>query len=435
MNTNHTEKRDITRCCIDALLNSGAEKAQVMLIDSEKSEFNVKSGKITLLRTTGNYRVTLTGITGGKKGTVIINQVDKPAIEQGAGEAVKAAQSSMADEANDIAEFQEPKEFSSGPGSADFDTMYTRISDFLETVQKKYPAVLFEEAILEFTRTNNYFMNSNGVDLVSEQGKYRFVINFAAKEGKKSTSFNYTGVSLKDLEKNLYELCSVQTLLKQSEEHLETRVFPGKITGDVIMTPDCLYEFLFFLTEYLGDQALISGTSIYKDKLNSQAAGSLFTLQTNPLAPELAENYYFTGDGYEAQNSTIFEKGILKSFLLSLYGSKKTGLERAANSGHCFVVEPGNTEVEKIVQSVKKGILLCRFSGGMPGKNGDFSGVAKNSFYIENGSIQYPLQETMVGGNIAKMFNSIKDISAERLNFGGAILPWIQFEGLTISGK
>ena len=54
-----------------------------------------------------------------------------------------------------------------------------------------------------------------------------------------------------------------------------------------------------------------------------------------------------------------------------------------------------------------------RFSGGMPGVNGDFSGVAKNSFLIENGKVTTPISETMISGNLAEMLNSIIAVSAD----------------------
>jgi PmbA protein len=80
-------------------------------------------------------------------------------------------------------------------------------------------------------------------------------------------------------------------------------------------------------------------------------------------------------------------------------------------------------------------LLLCRFSGGYPAANGDVSGVAKNSYYIENGEIQYPVNECMVSGNIPAMLMNIAEVSAESVNFGTAIYPWIRFGGLTLSGK
>ena len=86
-----------------------------------------------------------------------------------------------------------------------------------------------------------------------------------------------------------------------------------------------------------------------------------------------------------------------------------------------------------MIKNIDKGILLCRSSGGYPSDAGDFSGVAKNSYYIENGQIKHPLIETMVSGNISDMLLNIRDISNKNINFGNKILPWIAFDGLTIS--
>ena len=54
--------------------------------------------------------------------------------------------------------------------------------------------------------------------------------------------------------------------------------------------------------------------------------------------------------------------------------------------------------LDDMVADVEKGVLITRFSGGRPSDNGDFSGVAKNSYYIEDGEVKFPLSETMVSG-------------------------------------
>ena len=82
-----------------------------------------------------------------------------------------------------------------------------------------------------------------------------------------------------------------------------------------------------------------------------------------------------------------------------------------------------------------EGLLVARFSGGRPNENGDFSGIAKNSYYIENGKILYPVSETMISGNIPQMFLNITGISRERTDFGAQVLPWIAFKDISISGK
>jgi len=61
--------------------------------------------------------------------------------------------------------------------------------------------------------------------------------------------------------------------------------------------------------------------------------------------------------------------------------------------------------------------------------------VAKNSYYIEDGEIKYPVSETMIAGNLKDLLKSIKHISRETVNDGGSVFPWITFSGVTISGK
>jgi PmbA protein len=78
---------------------------------------------------------------------------------------------------------------------------------------------------------------------------------------------------------------------------------------------------------------------------------------------------------------------------------------------------------------------MGRFSGGQPGPSGDLSGVAKNSFFIENGRITKPLSEVMISGNLGDMLHDTVAVSLERESSGYWLLPWIRAKGVTISGK
>jgi PmbA protein len=73
-------------------------------------------------------------------------------------------------------------------------------------------------------------------------------------------------------------------------------------------------------------------------------------------------------------------------------------------------------------------------SAGNPSENGDFSGVAKNSYLIEDGQIRMPVSETMIAGNIAQTLIDISAISKEFVDFGTALMPWVKTSGVTISG-
>lgn len=129
------------------------------------------------------------------------------------------------------------------------------------------------------------------------------------------------------------------------------------------------------------------------------------------------------------------ENGVLKAFMLPLYVANKTGFAPAKNTSSAVVIEGGDTPYSDMIKHIKKGLIVGRFSGGEPGTNGDFSGVAKNSFLIEDGMIRGAVSETMINGNLAELLNSITDISKETVCDGTSVLPYIAFDHVVISGK
>ena len=430
-----TLPRETTRRGLEALLSAGADKAQCRLTISDKHEMNVESGEINLLRTTFDTRFSFTVIKDRKKGQTAVNKTDPQAVQGAVGDVLAIAAAAAPDDANDIAERQPPAVFSSGPESPDLGRMHHRLKELLGQVKAKHPKAVLRQAYLDFTRTRSWIQNSEGVDFETSHGVYRFTAIFSSRDGDKVSSFNYTGFSLRDLDRELLQCGSLDELLRQSGEQTATHPIAGKFVGDVIFTPECVGDMLEFLVWSIMDGAIISGNSVYKESLGKQVASPLLTVHSRPVSDEICDGYFVTSDGYAAKNSTVVDRGVLKTFLLSLYGAKKTGKERAVNDGGAFVVEAGETPLSDMVKSVKRGLLMARFSGGHPSRNGDFSGVAKNSYLIEDGKIKYPVSECMVSGNFAEMLKAITAVSKERVDFGFGIVPWISASGATVSGK
>ncbi|OGR44515.1 MAG: peptidase [Elusimicrobia bacterium GWA2_61_42] len=422
--------------CLESLKQAGADKAQCVLTNTEKHEFNVDCDKLSLLRTGYDTSIKFTAIKDGRRGTASLNGCARPEIEKAAASAVEFSKASPSDPAYDIAPAQPAKVFESGLAAPDLGAMYDRLSALLAQARAKYPRLKLVQAIVNFNRKTEYFLNSNGVDFTSSTGYYDGSVFFLSQDGKKTSSFNYSGFTSREMEKELIGRVSIDTLFRQSAEQLDTKPLNGKFEGEIIVTPDCLINFLQFITAMaLRDASLISGSSVYKDKLGRQIASPGFTLHSRPVSYEIVDGYFVTPDGFEAENTTIIENGVLKTFLLSLYGANKTGLPRVSCSAGCDVIEPGDKTLEELAAPIKKGLLVTRVSGNNPNESGDFSGVAKNSYYIENGKILYPVSETMISCNIPKMFMDIRGISKERVDFGSAVYPWLSFGGVTVSGK
>ena len=57
------------------------------------------------------------------------------------------------------------------------------------------------------------------------------------------------------------------------------------------------------------------------------------------------------------------------------------------------------------------------------------------TFLIENGKITCALSETMISACVPDMLNNIRDISCDVLQDGSLSVPYIAFDGVTISGQ
>lgn len=415
--------------CLKKELDSSSVEVKKL----HKKEFIMESGRLNLLKTSSHSSLSLTGLSGHKKGSININKITPEAIEEAVSQVKTFAASSREDSANEIPPFQENKEFSTGPEDAEKEKMYTALKEFKESCNREFPSVV-PSVSLTYSRSENYYLNSNGTSFISHKGAYILSGSFLATEGLKVSSLNTYSLHLSDLDTPLIEQASIRRKLKDTVNQLNTSPLPGKFTGEIILTPSAVSYYMNLLAGIISDSALISGKSPLKHMLNQRIGSPLLTLKSCPRSEEVTSTY-FTAGGFEAEDTTIIDKGILKEFILGLYASNKTGHKRSLNSGGCFVIPPGNNNLMDIIGTVKKGILLDRFSGGTPTGNGDFSGVAKNSYYIEDGKIQHPLSETMISGNIKDILVNMKALSKETENTGHYSFPWIQTSGITISGK
>jgi len=428
------EHDQILPAVLAAMEAAGADASQASLSLSAKTELNIDAGKLSLLRTTESCRLGLTAYVGGRKGSLGLNRLDEASVKAAAGEVVALARLSPPDEANAIAPAAPARFEEYGEATPDLAAMYDRFKEFLDWEGKALPKTRLEQCTLEHLGSRWSFANSNGVDLRDRTALYHFGGMFTTKDGVKSSSFNYSGGAARGLEKPLKDWGSMERLMRQSAEQLSPGTVEGKFTGDLLITPDCLEDFIGSLNgQYLGDGCLIKGSSPFKSRLGQVVASPRLTLRSAPRS--LAAGRFYTPDGFIAEDCALIEKGVLKQFNLSHYGARKTSLPKSPNMGGLWVVDPGTETFEELLAKVGRGLLLCRFSGGSPSENGDFQGVAKNSYLIEKGRLVGPVNETMVSGNIGSLFRDISGISRERIDFGMAVLPWVLTSGAVISGK
>ncbi|MBR5428745.1 MAG: TldD/PmbA family protein [Clostridia bacterium] len=426
--------KEIASYVLEALKKAGADDAQCTVAHGKAKELNIDGGEISLMRTVIDNSISMKAIRDGKKGTASINQFDEESIDAAARECIEAADAAVVDDAVCIAELTENAEFDVGAKSGDMDRFFDRITEFLDTVRTDYPKVILEQVFSEYSETDTAVMNTNGVYHRLREAGYTLSTMFSSHEGEKATSFNGYEAQFGDLSRPLIDLGMQRTLFDQSQKELDASPIGEKFTGKILVAPTYLGELIdTALYKFAGSTELINGTAAWKDKLGQKVADEKLTVSIIPLDGRICGGERITDDGYVSENFDKIENGVLKDFGLSEYAARKTGNKRAPSTSSCMAVAPGDKTLDEIIKGIDKALLVCRFSGGEPAVNGDFSGVAKNSFLIENGEIKHAVTETMISGNLEKMLNNIVAISKDTVEDGASVLPYVLFDGITVS--
>ena len=427
---------NITKQIIDAALAAGADKAYCSAAETEKREFNADGGEFSLMRTLFDRALTLTVIAGGKRGSVGVNRLDDEAVAKIVPDAMEIAAAGEVDEAFDIAPDMGEREFIDGVPDGDTAKLFDRTKELLCAIGERHPKIIVEQMIVSHDRVRKVYRNSSGSCFRSLRGAYSVDLMYSAHDGEEATSFFSTGAAVTDLDKPFIELASIEKDLADVEAGLGPITLEGKFEGTILLPPGCLGSFISDIAgNFVSDLSMLDGTSIWKDSLGEAVADSRITIKVDPLAEEVVCGERYTSEGFISEPYYFIKNGVLESFMLSLYAANKTGRERAKNNSFALMMEPGEESLDSIIAGIDRGLLVGRFSGGEPGSSGDFSGVAKNSFLIENGKITKPVSEVMISGNLAEMLKNVRGISRETISDGGGVLPYAAFDGITISGS
>ena len=430
------DTREICRYTLEALRKAGADDSAVRARKVRLDELNVLSGEMNLMRTVYTTNISLKAVKDQKKGTVSLNKAEEEDIDRAVLDALTAAENAPSDPCEGVSEKIENATFARNDTEEDMEALYDRMVEFLTDIREKYPSVVIEEMLGEYFTEENTYQNSNGVEFHEEDGVYGFSVTFSAHEGEKASSFNYTGATFRKPDRPLLSLGMTEDLIRESAASLDSGSVEGKFTGTVVLTPASIGDLIGTVCgNFLSDGPMIEGTSIWKDRLGEQVASEEFSLTIDPEGEGIVSPGRVTSDGYLIRRLPLIEKGILKNFMLSRYGAKKTGGKRTFADSDNILVSPGSRSLEEILGGIERGVYVQRLSGGAPSANGDTTAVAKNSFLIENGRIGKALNETMLSFNVADALRNIVGISKETRSDGSGAEPWIAFGGVTVSGK
>ncbi|MFC3907903.1 metalloprotease PmbA [Legionella dresdenensis] len=159
----------------------------------------------------------------------------------------------------------------------------------------------------------------------------------------------------------------------------------------------------------------VSGSNLYRknsfllDSLGKQIFPAGFKIYEQPHLLRGLGSSPFDSEGVPTRNNIFIEDGRLCQYVLGSYSARRMGLKTTANAGgvHNLTLDPNAGDLQDLLRKMDTGLLVTELMGhGVNGITGDYSRGA-TGFWVENGEIQFPVEEITIAGNLKDMFSGI----------------------------
>ncbi len=431
--------QNIAEQALTALQRAGADAAQTSASRNALTELNINHSEASLLRSTQSHKLSLAGIWDGRKASTELSDFSLDGLAAAARTLRSDAAAAPQDPAHAVSSAQLAS-IVRGPQQADLEALTDAARDILAFRATETPTMNIEEGAALHTLAETYTLTSGGSQLSSSLGWYSLNIFGTARgpgpDGQiRTSSFNYANGETEDLRgAPASSRFGIAPLMRDLTRSVVTQgvadCFGGKFVGDVVLTPAAVSTLIGWLLGQVSDMGLISGSSIYRDRVDALVASPLLSLVSRFDAPGVAA---LSADAFVTPAVRLLVAGRLQTLTPSLYGSRKTGLPHVPTASAGWELLAGKTPLAELQRDVPRGAVVGRLSMGHPAANGDFSGIIKNSFAIKDGMVGTALSETMINGNVAQMLRDVVAVSAERIDTGGWCMPWVRVSGLHFS--
>ncbi|MEY2680611.1 MAG: hypothetical protein RL661_842 [Pseudomonadota bacterium] len=226
-------------------------------------------------------------------------------------------------------------------------------------------------------------------------------------------------------------IAAERTILRLGARSLSTRQCPVIFAADVAAS---------LLGHFIG---AIRGGNLYRkssfllDQLGKSVFPDFVQIHEQPHLKKALGSVPYDAEGVRTVPHHLVRNGILESYVLSTYSARKLGMTSTGNAGgvHNLIIDPGTLDQAGLLQKMGTGLLVTELMGqGVNLVTGDYSRGAAG-FWVENGTIQYPVEEFTIAGNLRDMLKTLVAVGNDVDLRGNTRTGSIMLEQLTIAGN
>ena len=138
-------------------------------------------------------------------------------------------------------------------------------------------------------------------------------------------------------------------------------------------------------------------------------------LYEKPFIPQALGSANFDAEGVATNEAKLVVDGVVQNYLLDSYSSRKLGLKTTGHASgvHNLTLDDTGKTFNECLATMHRGFLVTELMGhGVNNVTGDYSRGAAG-FWVENGKLDYPVEEVTIASNLREMFKGIVEIGKD----------------------
>jgi len=409
---------DSAQAAIDHARGLGAGNSEASASIHYGLDVNVRMGEVETLEFSRDRGLGVSVYLGDSKGHASSGDLRPESIRDCVEKAIDIARFTQADKCNGLAPGD--RLASSFP---DLDLWHPQPLDAKSTMER---ALACEAAGLENTKISNsdgasasvgfglnVYANSDGFVGRRDGTRYGQSCVLIAGEGD-SMQRDYWY----DSRRAHTDLESVEDTGHEAARRTVNRLGARKISTcevPILLAPEVARGIVGHLLGAISGGALYRKASFLQDTAGQQLFPEWMRMSERPYIPRGPASTAFDAEGVATCDRELIKDGILCGYVLGSYSARRMGLETTGNAGgvHNLLVQSGRFSQQELIQQMGTGLLVSEVMGqGVSIVTGDYSRGA-GGYWIENGEIQYPVDEVTIAGNLKDMFMAIEAVGTD----------------------
>ncbi len=243
-----------------------------------------------------------------------------------------------------------------------------------------------------------------------------------------------------DVSRHPDQLASARSVGRKAAERTLRRLDSSKLAtrqAPVLFVPELARGLISHLTSAIGGAAQYRKASFLLGAVGEQVFPDFVQLHEDPFIPRALGSANYDSEGVATRAAGLVVDGVVQNYLLDSYSARKLKLSSTGHASgvHNLALADTGKSFDDCVAAMQRGLVVTELMGhGVNTVTGDYSRGAAG-FWVENGCLDYPVEEVTIASNLRDMYRGIVEIGSDIDLRGSIRCGSILLENMTIAGS